>query len=164
MSTATRDRAIQLLEFAHALVNKALTGIPDAKATFQPTPIDNNAIWTVGHLATTYAWFKSVFDGAMHPVPDTFNGLFGMGSKPSSDPKVYPPFAEVKKHADAAYAAFIAAAKKLNDAELAQPTAVETGGFCSDKMDAINKAAWHDGWHTGQLASIRKALGLPGIF
>ncbi len=163
-ATASRDRALTLLSFSHALTQKGLRDIPDNKATHQQSPTDNHALWTAGHLATTYAWFKSVFDGAMYPLPDSYNALFGSGSKPNPDAKSYPSFSEVKKNADAAYDAFVSAAKKLTDADLAKAPATETGGFCSDKLDAINKAAWHEGWHCGQLCGIRKTLGLPSVF
>lgn len=164
MTTTHRDRALRSLAFAHAVTLKAVAGFPENKLTHQPSPTDNHLLWTIGHLATTYAWFKSCFDGAMFPLPDSYNALFGMGSKPKSDHAAYPGIVELKRHFEASYEAFIAAAKNLSDSDLAQPPATETGGFCNDKLDALDRAAWHEGWHCGQLCSVRKNLNLPGVF
>ncbi|MBL8876457.1 MAG: DinB family protein [Phycisphaerae bacterium] len=164
MSTIQRDHALRSLAFAHAITEKAIAGFPESKLTHQPSPTDNHLLWTIGHLTTTYAWFKSCFDGAMFPLPDSYNDLFGMGSKPKSDHAAYPGIVELKRHFESSYEAFIAAAKKLSDADLAQPPATETGGFCNDKLDALERAAWHEGWHCGQLCSVRKHLNLPGVF
>lgn len=164
MSNPQRDHALRSLAFAHAITQKAIKDFPESKLTYQQSPTDNHAIWTIGHLAATYAWFKSVFDGAMHPIPDTYNALFGTGSKVNPDSKTYPVFAEVKKRYDETYAAFVAAANKLSDADLAKAPATDTGGFCNDKLDALERAAWHEGWHCGQLCATRKSLKLPGVF
>jgi hypothetical protein len=34
----------------------------------------------------------------------------------------------------------------------------------TDPADGLVKLAWHDGWHGGQLAGIRKSLSLPNVF
>jgi len=164
MSTAARDRALKSLAFAHSITEKAIADFPDSKLTYQQSPTDNHALWTIGHLTATYAWFKSVFDGAMHPLPENYQTLFGGGSKPNADHKQYPPLAELKKHYSESYNAFLASANKLTDADLAKAPAIDTGGFCNDKFDAIDRAAWHEGWHCGQLCGVRKALNLPAVF
>ncbi len=164
MSTVHRDRALALLDFSHGLTLGLLKDVPADKMTFQPTPTENHFVWTFGHLASTYSWLKSLVDGQMHPLPDSYNGLFGMGSKPTPDAKAYPSFAEVKKHNDEAYAAFVGAVKKQTDAELLQPTAADSHGFATDRLDAVAKGAWHEGWHAGQLANVRKALGIKNLW
>lgn len=111
MSTIQRDHALRSLAFAHAITEKAIAGFPESKLTHQPSPTDNHLLWTIGHLTTTYAWFKSCFDGAMFPLPDSYNDLFGMGSKPKSDHAAYPGIVELKRHFESSYEAFIAAAK-----------------------------------------------------
>lgn len=163
MSTVHRDRALAVLDFSHGLTLGLLKDVPADKLTHQPSPTDNHFVWTFGHLATTYSWLQSLVDGTMHPLPDSYNGLFGMGSKPTSDAKAYPSFAEVKKHNDEAYAALVAAVKKQSDNELLRPTAAESHGFASDRLDAVAKGAWHEGWHAGQLANVRKALGIKNL-
>ncbi|MGH7242840.1 MAG: DinB family protein [Phycisphaerales bacterium] len=163
-ATANRDHALKSLAFAHSLTQKAIKDFPDSKLTYQQSPTDNHVLWTIGHLAATYAWFKSVFDGSMYPLPESYNALFSGGAKPVADHKHYPALAELKKNYDASYEAFVAAATKLTDADLAKAPAIDTGGFCNDKFDALDRAAWHEGWHCGQLCGVRKALSLPGLF
>ncbi len=161
VSTVMRDRAIGIAEFAHGMTAKFLRGFSDAQLTAQPAGLPNHALWTVGHLAVTAQWLAGMIDGKPGTLPASYDKLFGYGSTPIDDPAAYPPYAEVLREFDSTFARVIDAARALDDAGLHAPCTCDTGGFCSDKLDAINKGAWHEGWHLGQLASLRKALGLP---
>jgi hypothetical protein len=55
----------------------------------------------------------------------------------------------------------IAWLKEAPDSALAGDISEKTGKFASDPLDMIIKIAWHEGLHAGQVANIRKALGLP---
>ncbi|CAG0964940.1 hypothetical protein PHYC_00930 [Phycisphaerales bacterium] len=160
-SNAQRERAVALFKFAHQTAAKFGSGFADNQVTAQPTPTSNHLLWSFGHLAVSNAWFASLIDGAPIGVSDDWDKMFGMKSKPTSDPAAYPPFAEVQ----AAYAKSAEriedAARSRTDADMVKPCASDSGGFCADKLDAIAKAAWHEGWHLGQIAELRKALGLP---
>jgi hypothetical protein len=37
----------------------------------------------------------------------------------------------------------------------------DTGGMATQRLDVISRVAWHDGWHLGQIAALRRTLGLP---
>lgn len=93
-------------------------------------------------------------------MPENYNALFGYKSQPQGNVKAYPPFAEVKKNFQAAREALINAAKAASDKSLEQPLGEKGGGFATDGLDALLKGAWHEGWHAGQIAEVRKALGL----
>ena len=84
--------------------------------------------------------------------------------KPNSDPKFYPPLAEVRKHSDAAYENFLRTFEALPDSAMTEPCVGETYGFARDRLDTVEKAIWHEGWHGGQLSTLRRALGLKPIF
>lgn len=156
-------RGIEMLNFAHGMTTALLADWPTDKLTHQSVPTDNHALWTIGHLAMTYSWFASLLDGHMTPMPDSYNPLFGMGSKPVADPTIYPPMGEVRHHFDSAYARFIELAAKIKPADATKPTVGNAHGFCKDRADVLDKAAWHEGWHAGQLSSLRRVLGLKSV-
>jgi hypothetical protein len=158
-----RQHLVDFLGFAHGMVVNASTW-PDDKVTAQAAGQPNHCLWTLGHLASTYEWASGLIDGRPTALPDSYKGLFGMGSTPTGEAKGYPPIAEVRGQFDAVFNRLMASAKGISDAELDAPLSEATGGFASTKMDMLYKMAWHDGWHLGQLTTLRKHLGLPGIF
>ena len=166
MSTtpSATKRAIDAAEFAHGVLTAALSDFPADKTTFQTSPSDNHLLWHLGHMVTSYAWFASTLDGKPVGISEADNALFGMGSKPLADAKKYPSASELRKRYDEAWRRFAAAAKALREEDATKPPLVETGGFLKDRLDAVEKVAWHDGWHAGQVAGLRKALGLKGVF
>ncbi len=166
MSTtlSATKRSFQAAKFAHAIVINAVSGFPGDKATFQTSATDNHLLWHLGHLATNYNWFAAAIDGKPAGGSEADKKLFGMGSKPEANAGVYPPMAELRKRLDAGWQRFAAAAESLKDDDAAKPSLIESGGFLSDRLDAIDKCAWHDGWHAGQLSGLRKALGLKSVF
>lgn len=163
-STALRDRAIGLAKFAHGVTTKFANGFTEAQYTAQPVGCKNHLLWTLGHLSATASWLGTLVDGKPHTVPATYEKLFGYNSQPVADATAYPPFAEVRKAFDDSFDRLIASASALDDASLSQPCTADTSGFCSDKLDAVQKCGWHEGWHVGQLADLRRELGLPSAF
>lgn len=164
MTTSATKSAFQIAKYAHDLLEKAVSDFPADKLTFQTSPTDNHILWHLGHLAMDYKWFASAIDGKPGDIAEAESKLFGMGSKPVADPKAYPPIAELRKRFDAAWQRFAAAAESLREEDALKPPQIETGGFLKDRLDTVNKTAWHDGWHTGQISGLRKALGLKGLF
>jgi hypothetical protein len=138
---------------------KMIDDVPADKLTFQAEGAKNHALWTLGHLATGYQWFGP-FIGAKKPaLPESYNGLFGYGSRPTTDASAYPSIAEVRKHHLACFKAVMDAANKLDDATLSNPPVGETT-MVTSMIDGLIKTAWHEGWHQGQLAAWRTAAGL----
>jgi len=159
-STAMRDRAAAMFGWAHGITAKYAEPFNADNATRQPLPTSNHALWSLGHLAISNEWFASLIDGKPAGVTDAQDKLFGMGSSPNPSADAYPSFVEIKSMFDASATRMQAAVKGLSDEDLLAPCASDTGGFCTDKLDALLKAAWHEGWHLGQIAELRKAFGL----
>ncbi len=158
---AVKAAAVANFAWVHQMLDGLLDSVPSDKLTFQPAPTDNHALWTIGHLATAYSWFASLIDGKHATLPDTYNALFGYKSVPVGDASIYPHVAEIKRHYTAAYKRLTDAIAALKPTDMNKPTVAESHGFASSRLDAIHKAAWHDGWHSGQISSIRRALSLP---
>lgn len=160
---SSRQHAIELLKWARKVSTDMLNGFPKDKATFQPSPTDNHVVWVLGHLASTDAWIGSVLDIPGTGVPASYAGHFGSGTKPTPDPRDYPPFDEVLKAFHATREALVRWYSTAPDASLAASLKEKSGGFTSDPIDALYKLSWHEGWHFGQVASVRKALGMPSV-
>lgn len=153
-----REHAIALFEFTRWYTSNLLNGIHEDRYTFQPSPTDNHILWVLGHLAGTDAWIAGVV-GAEVNVPQSIRDAFGMGTKPTTtgNPSIH----EVKQAFESSRAALLAWLRAAPDSALAMDLSEKTGGFATDPLDAMLKIAWHEGFHGGQIANIRKALGLP---
>ncbi len=159
-----RQHAIGLLKFVRKTSGDTIKGFPDGKATFQPSPTDNHLLWVLGHLALTDTWIAGVLGIRGVGVPESYNKVFGQGTKPVGASRDYPLLAEVHRVFDSTRQSLMAWYEKAPEAALAIPLSEKTGGFCEDPIDAASKLAWHEGWHMGQVANIRKALGLGPVF
>jgi len=157
-------RSLEAAKFAHDMLFKLATEFPEDKAAFQTSPTDNHLLWHLGHLAMDYHWFAAAIDGKPAGVSDEDNKLFGMGSKPLPDANAYPPLAELRRRFDVGWKRFAAAAEALREEDAPKPVFGESSGFLKDRLDTVDKVAWHDGWHAGQISGLRKALGLKGVF
>ncbi|MCC6677172.1 MAG: DinB family protein [Phycisphaerales bacterium] len=162
-STLMRARAVASLRFARSIIEGLIKGFPEDKLTYQPAMTDNHVIWTLGHLAITNQWFAGLLDGQPVALPGGYDELFGYKSKPNPDLAVYPPLAEVQRHYEATFARLIRAAESLRDEDFGRACATESGGFAKDKGEVLERAVWHEGWHGGQLSSLRRSLGLPPV-
>ena len=97
-------------------------------------------------------------------LPESYSKLFGYQTKCEGDAKKYPTCAEVKKHFDAAHTALIKAARAASDQTLNASLKEKSGGFAEDGLDVLLKGVWHEGWHAGQIAGLRKSLALKPVF
>lgn len=163
-TSAIRDRAVAHIRFTHDSVNSFVKGVDRTQATAQAPGNPNHVVWTLGHLATSYHWFANCVDGKGSKPPEGYDKLFGMGSKPTDNPAEYPSLEEVAQAFSDARDRVVEAANALTNETLFSAPAQDTQGWITDRHDALLKAAWHNGWHIGQLASLRKALGLPAVF
>jgi hypothetical protein len=161
--TTPRQHAINVLKFARTVSMDMLKGYPENKYTWQTGPEDNHPAWVMGHLAMTDVWIAGALGAPGTTAPAGWDKLFGGGAKPSSDPKAYPPIAELKKHFDGNRAAILNWIEAASDQDLAMSLKEKSGGFALDPVDAAFKLAWHEGWHFGQVATLRKAQGLPNV-
>lgn len=160
----SRELAVSQLEFARSVSQMILNGFGEEQLCHQRSACDNHPLWVMGHIACTDVWMAGVMGAPGVTVPEAYSKLFGMGSKPCSNPKEYPPAAEVRKYFDDTRAALLAWYRAATPEQLALPLKEKTGGFAENPIDAAFKNAWHEGWHFGQAATVRKDLGLPSVF
>ncbi len=153
------ENALDHSRFAHKMIHDFAKGINDSMALAQPAGNKNHLIWTYGHLADTYDWFAESLGSIDAKCPMTYKELFGGGSKPTGDASKYPTLAQVRADYDKAGERMLKAIASCKDFFVAPEK--DSGGWMSNKMQAVDRCAWHVGWHLGQLANLRRELGLP---
>jgi hypothetical protein len=159
-----RQHVASFLRFTRSAGESLLKDLPPDKAAFQPCPTDNHVLWVLGHLTGTDVWIASLVGAKGTSQPEGWDKLFGTGSRPLPDLKKYPPLEQVRKVYDANRSALLNWLESASESALAKPLKEESQGFAADVLDAFYKLGWHEGWHFGQVAGVRKALGLPAIF
>jgi DinB superfamily len=159
-----RQHALALLTFARNASIGVMKDWPEDKWIAQSTPHDNHPIWVMGHIANTDAWIGGMIGIDMPSLPASYSTMFGMGSKPGNVTRDYPSAAELRGNFEKTRAALVAWIESASEAQLGISLSEKSGNFTSDPVDAALKSAWHEGWHFGQVATIRRALGLPSMF
>ena len=99
--------------------------------------------------------------GAESPVPEAYAELFGHGTTARVDPDAYPAPAEVRVAMNEAYDALAAALAALTPEQLAAPVGGPLEDECPTRAHIPAFCLFHDGFHFGQVASVRRSLGMP---
>lgn len=87
-----------------------------------------------------------------------------MDSLPTSDASRYPSMAELRNAMDEQRSAFVKWLESLSAEQLAQPTAERWHAYAATQGDIAYFLAWHEGFHGGQLSTLRRAQQLPRAF
>ena len=156
-----RDQLVSLLVMTRGITDKLIDGMPDDALTHQPSPSDNHALWTMGHLAGADCYFGGLCGATTHQ-PDSYEALFGMNSKPGPR-HAYPPVQAVRDTYKSTRHAVLEWLRHASDADLSKDLREQSKGFVTDPVNAMMLTAWHEGWHAWQVAGVRKALGLPSV-
>jgi DinB superfamily/Activator of Hsp90 ATPase homolog 1-like protein len=141
------------------LLKSSVEGLGDPDLWQRPTPHNNPMLWVLGHIVSTRAKLLGLLGD---PLEIGWGDLFNRGAA-LQDAARYPPRQEIERvHRDvaerlkAAFAAF-------TEADLARPaTGPELPGV-KTLADQLAFFAFHESYHVGQLAYIRKSLGQSGI-
>lgn len=158
-AVAARAHVLKTLDFASGINKKLVADWPEGKLAHQDTPCDNHPLWTIGHLGVSNHWFASLYDGK--PAVDAkLEATYGGKSKPSANASDYPSMAETMKLYDQGMARLKKALTTPKD-PLTKPQ--QMADWVSDTIHAAQLAVWHEGWHGGQLSTLRRSLGLPGV-
>ena len=162
--TSLRDHLISNLNWTRQCTEDIIKGFPENKLTFQTNETDTHVLWTLGHLILSDRWILSMVGGGEYEVPESYEKLFGFQSKAVASADAYPPIAELRRHFDESRRRLVAWLEQVDDDQLKK--AVDDGGmgFAKTALDALSKQMWHEGWHAGQIAPLRRALGLKPAF
>ena len=138
-----------------------LNDMKDAPLT-QPTPNGgNHPLWVLGHIIHSES---NLLDGFVLGKPNRFpewEGVFSMGTTPSTDASKYPSLDELLTKFEEMRAATLAHLDTLSDEDLDNPShAPEEFGLPFATVGACFSAmSTHMAFHAGQVADARRAAG-----
>jgi uncharacterized protein YndB with AHSA1/START domain/uncharacterized damage-inducible protein DinB len=141
------------------LADRTFIGVKPEDLWKRPTPQNNSLLWIYAHMAAVRARMLNVLGDDYDPG---LGDAFGRGAQ-VQDAANYPSREKISEASREVNARLFAKLATLGDAELSReakgprPPAVQTVG------EQLAFFALHDSYHVGQLAYVRKALGLPGV-
>lgn len=164
MSNPILEYALANLTFTRGALERLYTDFPKDKLCHQPFPGANHALWTLGHLATADEYFLDKIGSKPTTRFKELEGKFFMKSTPSPNMRDYPPFEELQTYFRDARERLLAYFRSLSPQQLTEPLDSQSKQFAPDRATLMRSIAWHEGFHTGQLAVIRKSLGITPAF
>jgi len=148
---------------ARDFLDKALADFTGDQWLHQPCDGVNHALFNVGHLAASDAFFLKAIGGSSSAVPESWNELFGMGAEPKADAGAYPSPEETTAVLKQVRADLVAHFKSLSEADLAKPVNEPLNDVAKTLAALPSFIAMHDGMHAGQVLTLRKSLKKPYI-
>lgn len=150
---------VQLMGISRVLYDKATDGL-DEKALHAQVGARNNSIhWIAGHLANVRGGLAAVTGLAWRSEWDRF---FARGTD-GRIPNEAPTLAEIRERFARVSDDLTKRFESLTDAELAAPFPRKLPMPDPSLRAAIAFLAYHESYHIGQMAYIRKWLGFPGL-
>lgn len=166
-----RDRAVDALRAAHEvrlwLMDDLKLPAWDPRDSRGP----GSLAWIVSHLTAYYA-FCSTNLGVPATLPAAYRTGHPTMFDESASQRIKPtrtgraaapaPIAAgslVRLH-EARFAGLVRAAESLTAAQLAAKPAGSMAEYAVDKLACLERAAWHEGWHTAHVAELRRKKGL----
>ena len=142
-----------------ALVERSFQDVPDADLWKRPTTHSNPMLWIFGHMVNTRAGLLRLLGGE---ADLGWGDVFNRGAE-LTDASGYPARERITAVSHEVNAKLYGALAALSDADLAKPATRPFTPAVKTLGDQISFLTMHDTYHVGQLAYVRKALGLPGV-
>ncbi len=150
--------ANQLLHVNHNLFLKAASDLTPEQ-WFEAPEGTNPLIWLAGHLVHARHGLVQTA-GASTDRP--WQEIFGRYSK-ILPPESYPPPAEILESWNRATDLLKSRLKQLTEEELQLEVPTHVPLKVKTRLAVITFLAWHESYHIGQMAYVRKYLGLGGL-
>jgi uncharacterized protein YndB with AHSA1/START domain len=141
-----------------SLADRTFLGVAADDLWKRPTPQSNPMLWIYGHMAATRARLLK----ALGIDVDAGWEAFGRGAT-LQDASAYPTREKINEFARDVNSKLFAKLASLTDVDISQPAKGQFPNSVQTVGDQIAFIALHDSYHVGQLAYVRKALGLPGV-
>lgn len=156
------------------MLTRFMAGFDDATRTRQAQNLPNHVAWTLGHCAYTMGRLVERFGGPPLPETDFVAGdgsradpdrydtqTVRLGSTPVDDPGLYPALHRCLAIFESAVERLATAVQSADDALLDKPV---SWGSHEHPLGALAvRVSLHNTQHGGQLADLRRALGMPRI-
>lgn len=159
------EQMADTLQRHYPVIEMHVKDLTDQEMTTRPVPTANNAIWQLGHLVTSTAYFASGIPGVNVPsFPPDWKDKFGKPGSTIDDPKAFPSKDQLLQALKSQIDAMAAAVRKLKPADLDAPAPEGIRGFAPTVGVLIGVTAPHWMMHVGQFQVIRRKLGKPVMF
>ena len=162
MSTAAVNRAVapvaQIFKINNNMVDRALAGLSDEELWRRPAG-GNPIAWILGHITETRATLLSQLGAPWTP---SWPKQFARGSM-LGDPSAYPSPAAIAESWKQTRKLMRDAFAGLTDEQLLQAPPGPTIAGAETVSDLITFLAFHESYHIGQMAYVRKAIGHSAI-
>ena len=136
---------------------------PEARAKDSAGTPANPLAWQLGHIAVAEGQVVHLFGGPDGIVPGGVNAACGTSCPAPTDRTHYPPLTELWDILDRTHAALITVVEQATtDADFDRPGLTENP-FFRTLGQSVYELALHENYHVGQIATLRKALGLGRI-
>jgi hypothetical protein len=158
-----------MIRVSHTLLGRYLAGFDSSNCLTQAPNLPNHVTWTLGHLALTMYRVAAKLDQRDLPQSVFVEGTVGdslrygtesvaYGSRPKTDPRVYPSFERCMQIFDDSIERVAMAFECADDSSLDQQVA--WGKIMVPAWSLAARIAFHNGTHCGQIADLRRALGM----
>lgn len=156
-----------------ALLERYFAGFDESNCVAAAPNLPNHFLWTLGHVSISMYRLAAKIDGRDLPQSNFIDGPVGdslrfgtesvsFGSRPKPDASIYPPLERgLEIFANAAERAATAFENAI-DADLEKE--VVWGKWMVPAWSLATRIAFHNGTHCGQIADLRRALGMKSIF
>ncbi|MEO5588504.1 MAG: DinB family protein [Gemmatimonadaceae bacterium] len=149
---------VRQLEMSYATIGKNLEGMTQEQSLIQPSDGGNCANWILGHVVNVHNGLMQVL--GQDPVWDD-EQLKRAGFDPIENPDQAIDWDELRDRFFASHDRCIEAINGLSDEALTAEMPAPFGGMTT-RGQLLNTLAFHQGYHAGQLAVLRRIAGLPG--
>lgn len=144
-----------LYEVNTGLLVRSMEGLSREEVLHRPGDSGNSMLWIAGHLVT-YRHVICKYLGT--DIQQSLADLFRRGEK--FDPlAAYPEIEELLGHWNTVSAALSSAFEDVTEARLKTPTERSFPGVSQTVRGAVSFLHFHESYHVGQLAYIRRLLG-----
>ena len=142
-----------------SLADRSFQGVAEGDLWKRPTPQSNPMLWIFGHMADTRARLLTILGDDFKPE---WGDVFGRGAA-LQDTSGYPTREKINDVSREVNARLFAKLGAMTAADVSRPATRAFTNAVQTVGDQVAFLAMHDTYHVGQLAYVRKALGLPGV-
>ena len=154
------DGLVTQLTIAHRAIKMNIDGVSHDESLLHPQPAGNSVNWVLGHIVTARSRMLT-FRGEPGVIDNAAMEQYRRGSDGNVPNPL--PLADLIAALDRAQSAFIAALKRITDAELAAKSPFPSpAGPDASLAEALAGMVFHEAYHVGQLGLLRRLAGKGG--
>lgn len=151
--------SIETIQRNSKLYEAALDGLGTEDLSRAPGNDSNPMIWVAGHLLFYRATLLKLLGENVEP---RWGDVFQRGAKGGPNTR-FPELGEVRQEWTAVTDKLVARLRSLTDEEASAPSPAKFPVEEDSMRATVGFLTWHEGYHIGQMAYLRKWLGRPGL-